>query len=1150
MLVTGRSPADAADVALELTTQARFEAGRLTVHLSVRNRGGEAAISLGSTLHFRAGSTPGGERVRLGPGETWAESLTMPTGDLGPGRWVYVVALRYARGDGHPLEALRVGTVTSGEPGASEIDITEVVAAPFTWRGGLGVTVRNRGAGPRRVTVTAHLPRGIEPGSPGGAATAAVDLEGGGQRRVTIPLANRFQVPGMQGYVPVSVEYDAGGVHHAVVAETVVTTAQPLSILTRRRTSLWAIAAVGVVTWMAASGWWLLGRARRPAGGGAIASGRDRLRTIIDCAVLLATTAFVLAFLPRHVLSPTTPTGGDMASHYYALVYLRDVLLPGGQVSGWCPGSYAGFPLFQLYFPLPFVLMVVLAVAMPLAVAFKLVTVASVVALPLAAYASLRLLRIPFPGPALGAIGSLCFLFMEATSMWGGNIASMLTGEFTYSMGMALAVLFVGTLSRTMETGRGVARNGLLVAAIGLSHGYPLLWAGAVSLTALIAVRRWWWRLGVLVRIHGLALLLMSFWLVPLLWYAPWGTQYDHVWPLQSWTEIVPFILWPAAALAVAFAPVLIVLAWRRPQGRTAGPLWAGIAIAVAFYFVAPSLGLVDFRFLPFLQLGLCLAAAVALGTVLSALPAPELWPILAALATLPLVQSQVRYVAYWALYNYAGFEAKTMWPTFDRLMEHLQGDFRSPRVAYEHAPAHVAFGSERAFENLPLFSGRSTLDGLYMQSSVTAPFVFYVQSEISMETTCPLPEWGCALPDLDRGIPHLRMFNVSQFIARSAPVKQAAARRPDLVRELVDGEYEVFRLQPRDAGDGRYAVALELAPVLVETGNWKAAAYRWLKTASPNAPVPVFTSAASDPHNPGFVARMREAAGELPRHPLPAVPAIAETIGPDRITITGCRPGHPVLIRVSYHPRWRARGGERVYLAGPGFMLVFPRDERVELVFEATGAVRAGQLATLVGCGVLLCTVPALRRRIRPLLVRQGTAILAVPPLRWIHDGVAATAQWSAARRRLVLGVSVVSVGALVAVLGATATPSAHRLYLEAQRRYAAGDLDGALPIFVQVQSIAPLSRFATLGRYFEALIHFRYERWAVARARFEDLRIEFPEAITLAPTLYHLGACEARLGNAAAARDAWQETIRRFPGTEWARRAAEELPAVHFAP
>ena len=48
--------------------------------------------------------------------------------------------------------------------------------------------------------------------------------------------------------------------------------------------------------------------------------------------------------------------------------------------------------------------------------------------------------------------------------MWGGNIPSTLAGEFAFSLGFALAVLFMGVLHRAIERRRGYAWAGLLVA--------------------------------------------------------------------------------------------------------------------------------------------------------------------------------------------------------------------------------------------------------------------------------------------------------------------------------------------------------------------------------------------------------------------------------------------------------------------------------------------------------------------------------------------------------------------------------------------------------------------------------------------------------------------------------------------------------------
>ena len=160
---------------------------------------------------------------------------------------------------------------------------------------------------------------------------------------------------------------------------------------------------------------------------------------------------------------------------------MKDYLLPHGKISGWTPGNYAGFPILNFYFPLPFVLIALLGYIIPLEISFKLITILGILSLPVTTFFFFRLIKFKFPIPIIAAMSSLLFLFIESYSMWGGNIPSTLAGEFTYSIGLSLSVLFLGTLYKGISEKKYLILNSILLALIGLNHIYTLLFAGFSS---------------------------------------------------------------------------------------------------------------------------------------------------------------------------------------------------------------------------------------------------------------------------------------------------------------------------------------------------------------------------------------------------------------------------------------------------------------------------------------------------------------------------------------------------------------------------------------------------------------------------------------------------------------------------------------------
>ena len=67
----------------------------------------------------------------------------------------------------------------------------------------------------------------------------------------------------------------------------------------------------------------------------------------------------------------------------------------------------------------------------------------------------------------------------------------------------------------------------------------------------------------------------------------------------------------------------------------------------------------------------------------------------------------------------------------------------------------------------------------------------------------------------------------------------------------------------------------------------------------------------------------------------------------PDRISFNVDRIGTPVVVKVSYHPRWSAQGASGPYRISPNLMAVVPTARHVTLVYGADGTDNIGMAIT-----------------------------------------------------------------------------------------------------------------------------------------------------------------------------------------------------------
>lgn len=656
---------------------------------------------------------------------------------------------------------------------------------------------------------------------------------------------------------------------------------------------------------------------------------------VLNSLILIAIYCFLINyFRPNLLFLDTHIAGGDTGSFNYMLIYLKDYLLPKGKLIGWSPGWFAGIPMFQFYFPVPFLLAVVLSYVVPLNIAFKLITIAGTFLLPLACFFFAKFLNFRFPVPAIAAILTLLFLFNEGNSMWGGNIPSTLAGEFSYSLSLAFTILFLGLIFRGIKEKRFLLANVLLLTFVALTHVYTFLFAVASSLFFFFKKSRSEFAKNVkyLFKTYILTFLLVSFWFVPAVLKSEYTTPLSYVWQIKDIKEIIPISLLPA--LILAFFGVLKGLKVR--DERVLYILFMSL-VALLLYKIAPILKLTDARFLPFFQLALCILAAYAFIPFTKKV-GPFL-PVIVLFATIVFVAKTISYIPYWIEWNYSGFEMKSGWQQFNAITKYLES-LPDGRVVHEFSRIHDKFGTVRAFESIPFFSKKPVLEGLLIESAITAPYVFWIQSEISETPTCPIPKMTCSQFSLENATPHLQLFNVNYIVATSEKLKNALKVNPQYTFLKSFGEVEIYKVN----NTGKYVEIAKYEPVFFKTKNWKNTSLEWFKRQELLDIPLVFSGEEKD------FKIVTDDLKKVVKIPVQANCSIEERIAAEEIEIKTSCIGKPLLIKISYSPNWKVEGAKKIYLASPAFMLIFPEKENVKLYYGEDWSDFLGKVLSAIG--------------------------------------------------------------------------------------------------------------------------------------------------------------------------------------------------------
>jgi hypothetical protein len=683
-----------------------------------------------------------------------------------------------------------------------------------------------------------------------------------------------------------------------------------------------------------------------------------------------------------YLLVANTPTGGDMGAHVLLPKVLLEDVLPTGRIMGWSMDWYAGFPALYFYFPLPALSTVLLDLILPYGIAFKLVTVAGLVALPTAAYFFVKFLGFTRLIAAIAAVAGSLFVFMESYSIFGANIKSTLAGEFSFSWSFALSILYVGITVRNVHQGRRFDPwAGIVLGLTAMSHIITTIVAVVTTLPLLVAPvavavadrRRFRTALdgsiGVVMS-YAVGFALSAFWSLALGVRVLQGMTSDMGW--APVTTILGAYQNPGSPIPGELVPILAIgtvgVLWTLARRDRVGILLWMTLWPLAGYFLIAQFGftmLYNARLLPYWFFGVFVFAGLAVGLGVASVArrfADRRQAVLIAATTAAVLMVGAAALSMhdlpgWVKWNYEGYEAKQTWPEYENLMQTID-ELPPGRVMWEANHDMNTYGTPLALMLFPFWSeGHPTMEGLFFESSLTTPFHFLNAAEVSLRPSNPVRGLNYHSMNFDRGVKHLGVYDVAYYVSYTEEARLAADQYGlDVVAEAPP--WTIFALPETHRVD----VAVYEPVVWAGEADFVDAALDWYDDVD-NLDVWLVED------GPPEWRRVTSVDDRLTdKRPYATTGSATITTFEDHtIAFSTDAVGVPHMVKVSYFPNWTVDGGEGVYRVAPSLMLVIPSESQVALQFSYSWVEIVGTAVTVAAVvGLIIYAVVNARRRRR----------------------------------------------------------------------------------------------------------------------------------------------------------------------------------------
>ena len=341
------------------------------------------------------------------------------------------------------------------------------------------------------------------------------------------------------------------------------------------------------------------------------------------------------------------------------------------------------------------------------------------------------------------------------------------------------------------------------------------------------------------------------------------------------------------------------------------------------------------------------LRASVAVAVLGLASVVPGLIPSVASAIGLTTTGNQV---SAWAQWNYSGYQGKPAWPEYHDLMTtmgQVAKRYGCGRAMWEYNINENRFGTPMALMLLPYWTNNcvDSMEGLFFESSATTPYHFLNQAELSAAPSNPQVGLPYGQLNVVEGVQHLQMLGVRYYIAYSPLAIGEADGDPALryVAETKNWPSPGVRWRIYLIRDSPVVEALAHLPNVIANSatriQWLNANVTWWTNPKLWPVLAAASGPTSWPRASG-VKRMKVVAVK----PTTVSHVVVAT---QSVSFHVTRLGTPVLVKVSYYPRWRASGATGPYRVSPNLMVVVPTSHDVTLTYSSTPEVLWGNVVS-----------------------------------------------------------------------------------------------------------------------------------------------------------------------------------------------------------